>query len=93
MFIIQLHAMDLTPFYIEFRYNNENTLAQIKPCCKQDDVFYYDVSINNQFQFTITPGITNDMDNWKIALKNADKQVDEKMVQVIGEEIDRYYVL
>ena len=84
--------MDTTPFFIEFQYANDTVLAEIKPCCQENNVFYYDVSINNEYQFTITPGLT-DIGNpdWKIALKNADKDFDPELVHIIGEQIDRQY--
>ena len=86
--------MDITPFFIEFEHENEWILAEVKPCCREDNVFYYDIAINNQFQFTITPG-HNDMENpeWKIALKNADKQVDPTLVKAIGEQIEGHYII
>ena len=86
--------MDISPFYIEFLFGDEWILAEVKPCCQEDNVFYYDISINNQFQYTITPG-GNDTDTpgWKIALKNADREVDPELVQMIGEQIDQHYVV
>lgn len=84
--------MDISPFFIEFMYNDDWILAEVKPCCQEENVFYYDIIMNNQFQFTITPGHTDD-DNtdWRIALKNADKDVDPELVKNMGEHIERHY--
>ncbi len=85
--------MDISPFFIEFEYEGEWILAEVKPCCQEDDVFYYDISINNQFQYTITQGSAHDEKNsWKVALKNADKPNNPNLVQFIGEQIDQHYM-
>ena len=41
--------MDLSAFFIEFLHDEQWVLAEINPCYSEDDVFYYDVSMNNQF--------------------------------------------
>jgi hypothetical protein len=84
--------MDIKSFFVEFRYHNNNELAEIRPCCQENNVFYYDVYRNNQFQFTITPA-TDDAASltWKIALKNADKHVDTELVELLGEQIEKHY--
>jgi hypothetical protein len=78
------------PFFIEFSYNNKPELAEVKPCCEKDNVYYYDISFQNKYQFTITPASNGKMQGWKVSLKNADKQVDDGMVEIIGEEIDKH---
>lgn len=85
--------MDLSAFFIEFLHDEEWVLAEIKPCCSEDDVFYYDVSINNQFQYTITNGNPGNNDGWKIALMNADKYVDPNVVTAMGKQIEMHYVV
>ncbi len=82
--------MDTNPFFIEFSYKNKPELAEVKPCCQQDNVYYYDISIRNQYQFTITPGSEGDDLQWRISLKNADKQVDNELIEIIGEEIEKH---
>ncbi|TDH28013.1 hypothetical protein EXU57_05995 [Segetibacter sp. 3557_3] len=82
---------ELTPFFVEYRYNNGLHIAEVKPCCQEEDIFYYDVSINNEYQFTITPSSKpGDEYSWRLALKNADKPIDPAMIQLIGEQIDAY---
>ncbi len=84
--------MDIKNFFIEFRYRNKTELAEIRPCCQEDNVFYYDVFRNNQYQFTITPATNvEETLSWKIALKNADKQVEHELVDIIGEQIEKHY--
>jgi hypothetical protein len=81
---------DTNPFFIEFSYNNKSELAEVKPCCQQDNMYYYDISIQNKYQFTITPGTNGKGLSWRISLKNADKQVDEELIKIIGEEIEKH---
>jgi hypothetical protein len=80
---------DTEPFFIEFSYNNKPELAEVKPCCQKDNVYYYDISIQNKYQFTVTPGSNGKEQAWRVSLKNADKQVDEELVEIIGEEIEK----
>ncbi len=83
---------DTNPFFIEFSYKNKPELAEVKPCCQQDNVYYYDISIQNKYQFTITPGTNGKGTSWRISLKNADKQVDEELIEIIGEEIEKHWM-
>jgi len=82
--------MDTNPFFIEFSYKNAAELAEVKPCCQQDNVYYYDISIQNQYQFTITPGSNGNGLEWRISLKNADKHVDNELIEIIGEQIEKH---
>jgi predicted secreted protein len=88
-----METMDLQPFFIEFKYHNKVIIAEVKPCCQQDNVIFYDISINNTYQFTITQN-TNSYDDfdWRIALVNADKQVEPDLVEAIGHEIEKHLV-
>jgi len=82
--------MDTNSFFIEFPYKDRNELAEVKPCCQENNVYYYDIMIKNQYQFTITPAWNDDMGmEWKVSLKNADKQVDPKLIEIIGSEIEK----
>lgn len=85
--------MDLSPFQIEFAYRNQRQSVEVRPCCKEDEVIYYDIWMNNLYQYTITPGLINeDKPGWRIALKNADKPVDYGLIQTIGVEIETHYL-
>ena len=64
-------------------------LTEVKPCCQQDDIFYYDIAMKNQYQFTVTPSYNNKGISWKVSLKNADKQVDPALIELIGSEIEK----
>jgi hypothetical protein len=82
-------ASDTESFFIEYPYNDETQLAEVRTCCDEDNAFYYDILINNQYQFTITQ--LHDEENnsiWRLALKNADNPVDPELVQIIGKHID-----
>lgn len=83
--------METNPFFIEFLYKDNPELAEVKPCCRKDNVFYYDISIRNTYQFTITPTIDDEKGMvWRISLKNADRHVDNDLIEIIGEEIEKY---
>lgn len=84
--------MELEPFFIEFAYKNQVIIAEVKPCCQQDNVIFYDISINNSYQFTITPNSNGDYNSsaWRIALVNADKQVPADLADAIGEQIEKH---
>lgn len=64
-------------------------LTEVKPCCQQDNIFYYDIAMKNQYQFTVTPTYENKGITWKVSLKNADKQVDPGLIEIIGSEIEK----
>lgn len=76
-------------FFIEYPYHEETQLAEVKTCCDENDAFYYDILINNQYQFTITQ-LVDEFNNstWRLALKNADTPVDPELIQVIGKHIE-----
>lgn len=83
--------MGKNSFFVEYNYKNRQELAEVKPCCQENDVFYYDVSIKNRYQFTVTPAHDEERGiAWKISLKNADKQVDPELIRIIGEEIEKH---
>lgn len=81
--------MNSAPFFIEFYYKNMHMLTEVKPCCQQDNVFYYDIAMKNRYQFTVTPTYNNKGITWKVSLKNADKQVDPALIDIIGNEIEK----
>jgi predicted secreted protein len=85
--------MDTVPFFIEFDYGGKQELAEVKPCCQADNVFYYDIFIRNKYEFTITPNINGETGfGWRISLKNADNHVDEGLIDIIGMEIEKQYL-
>ena len=81
--------MERTTFFIEFIYNNKQVLTEVKPCCQENHVFYYDIAMKNQYQFTITPTFEDDAITWKVSFKNADKHVDPALIELIGNEIEK----
>ena len=85
--------MDLSPFEVQFKHGNMVQLAEVRPCCREDDVIYYDIWMDNLYQYTITPGlIDEEKPGWRIALKNADKDVNQELIQTIGVEIESHYL-
>ena len=85
--------MDLSPFQLNVQYRQKMQAVEVRPCCKEEDVLYYDIWMNNLYQFTITPGLVHeDKPGWRIALKNADKSVDNDLIQNIGVQIESHYL-
>ena len=83
--------METKTFFIEYTYKKKTELAEVKPCCQEESTIYYDISIKNQYQFTVTPVADEEKGLvWKVSLKNADKQVDAGLIDIIGEEIEKY---
>jgi hypothetical protein len=84
--------MEPTPsFFIEYLYDDKSELAEVMPCCGDDNVYYYDIKIKNQYQFTITPTFEDGKGmGWKVSLKNADKHVEQELIDIIGEEIEKH---
>jgi len=83
--------MDASSFFIEFLYKNKPVLTEVKPCCGENNIFYYDIAIKNQYQFTVTPTYDEDEGiTWKVSLKNADKHVDTALIDIIGREIEKH---
>lgn len=81
--------MDLTPFTVYFQYASRWDSAEIRPCCREDNVVDYAIWKNGKLVFTITRVKTGVDHHWVIALKNADDEVDNELVQILGAEIDR----
>ncbi len=82
--------MKTEPFFIEYLNKGNSEIAEVKPCCQEDNVFYYDVYIRNQYQFTVTPSVDEEKGmSWKISLKNADKNIEKKLIDTIGQEIEK----
>ncbi|MBA2499616.1 MAG: hypothetical protein H0V30_07815 [Chitinophagaceae bacterium] len=85
---------ELAPFQVEYLKDQQRQVAEIKPCCKEDNVFYYDVFMDDEFQFSLTTN--NDVMNsnpgeWKVAMRNADKKIDPALVQTLGLAIDFHF--
>jgi hypothetical protein len=82
--------METEPFFIEYLHKDNSEIAEIKPCCQEDNIFYYDVYIRNEYQFTVTPSVDEERGMiWKISLKNADKNIETGLIDTIGQEIEK----
>jgi hypothetical protein len=79
--------MDTTPFDVQFMHNGIIQNANIHPCCKEDNIVDYAVWQNNKLIFTMTRDMV-DRDHWSIALKNADDDFEDDLVQQVGAAID-----
>ena len=78
-----------TPFEIQYVHNGIVETANIHPCCREDNVVDYAVWQNNKLIFTMTRDMV-DKNHWAIAMKNADDDFDNEMVQHIGGAIDHH---
>ena len=81
--------MDTTPFIITYTDDNMIRSAEIRPCCKEDNVVDYAVWLNGKLAFTITKDGANN--NWVVALKNADDVIGDATVHEIGKKIEQKY--
>ena len=82
--------MEIQPFFIEYFYKDSPEIAEVKPCCQEDNIFYYDIYLRNEFQFTVTPWFDDEKGMiWKVSLKNADKNIDQETIEAIGQEIEK----
>lgn len=80
--------MDTTPFIISYKLNGMVKSAEIRPCCREDNIVDYAVYVDGRLNFTITRNV-NYPKHWVIAMKNADEDIEEDAVQSIGAEIDK----
>ena len=80
--------MDTTPFDIKYFHNGSSQHARIEPCCKADDVVDYAVWDGSRLMFTITKDFRNP-EKWVVAMKNADDEFADEMIQQIGAAISR----
>jgi len=80
--------MNTTPFQIRYEQNGMVEEAEIRPCCREDNIVDYAVYIQGKLAFTITRNVQQPK-HWVIAMKNADEVIDEAAIQLIGAEIDK----
>ena len=78
--------MDTTPFVIEYEQGLRTKTAEVRPCCREDNIVDYAVWIDNKLAFTIARDV-NDKERWVVALRNADDHIDDTVVQNIGAAI------
>ena len=79
--------MDISPFTVYYVYDNVMHTVQIRPCCREDNVVDYAVWEEGKLNFTLTRQAGTN--KWVVALKNADDDIDDELVQLIGAEIDK----
>jgi len=79
--------MDTSAFTISFTHSHRSVTAEIRPCCREDNIVDYAVWMDNKLAFTITREVDN-TDHWVVALKNADDDLDNEMIQLIGAAIN-----
>lgn len=79
--------MDITPFTVYYVKHDKMHAAEIRPCCREDNVVDYAVWEDDLLAFTIAHHA--DSQKWVVALKNADNDIEDELVQLIGAEIDK----
>jgi hypothetical protein len=77
---------DTHPFDIQYFQNGRWQTASIHPCCKEDNIVDYAVWQDGKLLFTITKDMGHS-GQWIIALKNADDEFEEEMIQQVGDAI------
>jgi hypothetical protein len=83
--------METQPFFIEYLHKDNLEIAEVKPCCQTDKIFYYDIYVRNEYQFTVTPSVDEEIGMvWKISLQNSDKNIDKGLIDTIGQEIEKH---
>lgn len=80
--------IDISPFHISYLYRGNLVEADIHPCCKENNVMDYAVWIEGKLAFTIAHDIHDDS-RWAIAMKNADDDFDDELIQDIGAAIEK----
>ncbi|HMD00314.1 MAG TPA: hypothetical protein VKH37_09175 [Ferruginibacter sp.] len=78
--------MDTTPFSVDFKHAQGADHAEIHPCCREGDIVDYGVWMHGKLLCTITRDVENN-DRWVVALKNADDEFDDEIIQAIGAKI------
>ena len=61
---------------------------EIRPCCGEDNIVDYAVWQKEKLLFTLTKNNLNGL-GWVVAIKNAETEIPEKLVEIIGHEIDK----
>lgn len=78
---------DTTAFKISYSNGGSLQQARIQPCCREDNIVDYAVYVEDKLLFTIARDPAR-YRHWLIAMKNADDEISDEIVQSIGREID-----
>ncbi len=80
--------MDTTPYTVGYWHGFKLHSVTVKPCCDKNNVVDYGIYKDDQLAFNITK--TEENGKWVISLKNADRLIEDELVQNIGAEIDKH---
>lgn len=78
--------MDTIPFIVHSQLGK----AEIRPCCRENNVVDYAVWLDNKLAFTVAKDLEQH-ERWVVALKNADDIIGDQLVQEIGNQIAAHY--
>lgn len=83
--------MENFSFFVEYQNKEVLTLVEIKPWVREQLILYFDVLVNNNFLFSMSPFIHSSRKNiqCKVALKNADTEIDTNLIEVISSEVKK----
>lgn len=79
--------MDISAFTVYYKYRHELYPAEIRPCCREDNVVDFAVWDKGRLVFTLTRHAGKQ--KWVVALKNADDHFTDELVQCIGNAIEK----
>lgn len=79
--------METSPFNIYYSEDNVMNTVEVRPCCNEDNVVDYAIWQEGKLAYTITKD--KQESRWVVALKNADDDIDDEIVQLIGREIEK----
>jgi hypothetical protein len=66
--------------------------AEIQPCCREDNIVDYAVYQDSKLAFTVAHE-AGSAGRWIIAMKNADDDIPDDVVQAIGAAIDKKQIV
>ncbi|RYY68644.1 MAG: hypothetical protein EOO13_11725 [Chitinophagaceae bacterium] len=78
-----------TPFDVQYLHNGVIESARIHPCCKEDNIVDYAIWQGEKMLFTMTRDMV-DRHHWSIAIKNADDDFEDELIQNIGAAIEHH---
>lgn len=74
-------------FPITYTQDGITREAQVQPCCREDNIVDYAVYQEGRLVFTIAHDPAKNQ-RWVIAMKNADDEIPDAVVQAVGAAID-----
>lgn len=80
---------DTTPFEVQYKHAGNLATATVRPCCNDNNIVDFAIWQEDKMLFTMTRDMVN-RHHWSIALKNADDEFDDELIQQIGAAIEQH---